>query len=189
MNFDIKIKMKYILSLISLSFILLSGASAATYYTTGTGDWRIDAIWGTTTNGVGALWSTITLVAGDILVIDDDITLNGAPSLEIFVDITINLDAQLSIDKQLKLTTNSTIEFTANGSIIATGGGASSKISFGGVNVWDGQDPDLFGPGTLDKDSNGALPIELLFFSGNSINQIVKLYWATASEENFDYFT
>lgn len=180
--------MKYLLSFIGLWLILLSGANATTYYTTGTGDWRTDAIWGTTTNGVGAFWSTITLLAGDVLVIDDDITLNNAPSLEIIVDISITLDAELSIEKLLKLTSNSTIEFGTNGSLIALGGGASSKRSFGGINVWDGQDPDLFGPGTLDVNSSGALPVELLFFRGRPINNIVELTWATATEENFEYF-
>jgi hypothetical protein len=178
---------------LAVIFVVLSAsisAYATTYYTTGTGDWRTDAIWGTSTSGPGALWSTITLVAGDILVIDDDITLNNAPSLEILVDITIIIDAELSIEKQLKLTSNSSIEFSSNGSVSALGGGASSKIAFGGVSVWDGHDPDISGPGTLDQtSSNGVLPIELIFFNAKAINKKVELTWATASEENFNYFS
>ena len=134
--------MKQFVILMLLVFSVSINTFGTTYYTTGTGDWRTSAIWATTTDGTGALWSTITLVAGDILVIDDDITLDNAPSLEITVDITIIVDAALSIDKQLKLTANSSMEFTANGTVIAIGGGASSKIAFGGVNVWDGHDPD-----------------------------------------------
>jgi len=35
---------------------------------------------------------------------------------------------------------------------------------------------------------NPALPVELLFFTGESLEQHVLLKWATASEENFDFF-
>jgi hypothetical protein len=140
-------------------------ADAATYYTTGIGDWGTDAIWGTDTNGTGATWSSLTLVAGDIIYIDDDITLNNPSGIDISVDVTVVVDAILSIEKILKLTANSVIQVTSNGSVIATGGGNSTKINFGGGQAeWDGGDDDLIGPGILDESSDGALPIELIYF-------------------------
>jgi hypothetical protein len=39
-------------------------------------------------------------------------------------------------------------------------------------------------PGTI-----AALPIDLLYFSGNAVDDGVELTWATAMEENNDYFT
>ena len=161
-------------------------ASSTTYYTTGTGDWT-DNIWSTDTNGVGG--ALPTLVAGDILVIDDDITINVI-KITIVVDVTINLDAELSIEKQLDLTANSIISFTSNGSVVATGGGNSSKIKIGnGPAVWSTGDGPITGPGILDENSsNGVLPIELLFFEAARHEDKTNLTWATASEENFDYF-
>ena len=77
----------------------ISTANAATYYTTGSGDWGTDAIWSTDTNGTGATWGSLTIVAGDIIYIDDDITLNNPGGIDITVDVTIVVDAVLSIEK------------------------------------------------------------------------------------------
>jgi hypothetical protein len=41
---------------------------------------------------------------------------------------------------------------------------------------------------TMDCPSD-PLPIELLFFTAESNNDCIELNWATASEENFDYFS
>ncbi len=43
-------------------------------------------------------------------------------------------------------------------------------------------------PSTLDN-TGGPLPIELIYFSGKTVHKTVELKWATASEENFDYFS
>ena len=40
----------------------------------------------------------------------------------------------------------------------------------------------------MDENSNGALPIELIYFEATKSNERTNLSWATASEENFDYF-
>ncbi|MEQ9298946.1 MAG: T9SS type A sorting domain-containing protein [Cyclobacteriaceae bacterium] len=52
----------------------------------------------------------------------------------------------------------------------------------------DNDDQELFNF-ISDGGGNGVLPVELLFFSGFADNaQSVNLSWATATEENFEYF-
>lgn len=174
-----------------ISAVLLMGINgsinAATYYTTGTGDWD-DDIWSTDTNGTGVAFSSLTLIAGDTIYIDDNITVNNNTSIG--VDVTILLDAELRISKQLSLTSGSLLSVTSNGTVIATGGGSSPKIKFGtGTAQWNGTNGTLVGPGTMDVTTNdGTLPVDLIFFTALTLDKQVHLSWATASEENFDYF-
>src|SRR5690349_14643013 len=82
-----------------IAFLLFSVgyAYSASYYTTGTGNWETNTIWGTTTNGAGSLWSAYSggLVNGDQIYIDDNITLST--NLNIGVNVTIYLSANLYI--------------------------------------------------------------------------------------------
>ncbi len=161
-------------------------ADATTYYTTGVGDWA-DNIWGTNTNGTGSAFPSLS--AGDTVYIDDNITLNSPGGVTISVDVTIIVDAWLDIEKILQLTASSILFVTSNGSVTASGSGSSTKIRFGnGQAQWDSSDPPLIGPGILDENSDGALPIELIYFEATKSNERTNLSWATASEENFDYF-
>lgn len=182
--------MKKILLTSSLLFFVIITSISASYYTKGTGDWETNAIWGTnTTTGAGVMWSTLTLVAGDKIYIDDNITLNTI--LSIGVDVTIYLNSNLTVDGQLTLTTNSTIVFqSSSAKVIGTPPGNSDKIKIGpGNTVWTTSNGTITGPGTLDKNStNGVLPIELLYFKAKIQEDNVILTWASATEMNFNYF-
>ena len=160
---------------------------STTYYTTGAGDFGTSAIWGTDTNGTGGTLGSLTLVSGDTLYIDDDVTIDNNVTID--VDVVIIVDATLSISKRIDLTANSRIEVTDNGSIVPIGGGDSPKIIFGnGQSQWSGSDGDLSGPGFLDENSDGTLPVELVYFKVINESPVVNLNWVTASEENFDRF-
>ena len=63
-----------------------------------------------------------------------------------------------------------------------------------------GNNSDISGTGRVsvggscsDGNSNfcgtGPLPVELLHFTAHNLKKAIQLTWATASEENFDYFT
>lgn len=161
---------------------------AQKYYTTSAGGtWEGSAIWGATTSGAGAMWSTTSLVNDDIIQIDDNTSLDT--DLTIATDVHIILDATLSISKKLRLTANSTIEFTENGSLVGTGPGNSEKVSFGGDFVWSGNDGTVTGPGTMDVNYSGTLPVSLISFDADVNENQVVLSWATASELNNNYFT
>ena len=179
--------MKKVLFLLFFAGVTLTGWSE-TYYTTGPGNFNDDPIWSTNPDDTtGVLWSTITLAAGDTIYIADDITID-APNT-IGVDVVIIFDAIVTLEQKVTLTTNSRIDFTTNGQLIAQGNPESPKIAFGtGPAQWTAGDGNLSGPGYLDVNSNGALPIEVVYFNASVNGFSVNLDWATASEENFDRF-
>lgn len=175
-----------------LVLVLGIEAGAATYYTAASGEISGN-IWSTTTNGTpGALPA---LSSGDIIYIDDNIEITAGNFIAwSTVDITIYLNATISIEDQLLLSATSSIVFqTSNAKVIGIGPGNSEKIKFGnGNDGWSGNDGDLTGPGTLDANYNPAtspLPIELLFFKVKQTDNGHLLEWATASELNFNYFS
>ena len=124
------------------------------------------------------------------------------------VEITNNLDFNLNSDPQDKfLTVEGTLivggnldfdgidmEIDGNGSIDAgsiTGAdGVTCDASDGGTTTC----PDITADtcedgGTNNFCSESVTPVELLFFNAAAENGTVNLKWATASEENFDYFS
>lgn len=170
--------------------VLATSAQATTYYTRASGN-ITGNIWGTTTTGTGG--ALPALVNGDIIVIDDNISITTNFTAWNSATITINLYANINFNGgKLDLATNSIIDFkTSSASITSVGGGSSDKIRFGTGSVWDGSDPDVFGPGIMDKNyvAGGPLPIELLFFKVKQTDYGHTLEWATASELNFNYFS
>ena len=176
--------------LIGFFLLVLSDTKGTTYYTRSTGN-ITGNIWGTTTTGTGG--ALPALVNGDIIVIDDNITITTNFMDWNSVTITINLYANINFNGgKLDLAVNSIIDFkTSSASITSVGGGSSDKIRFGNGSVWNGSDPDVFGPGIMNKDyvPGGPLPIELLFFKAIQSGDKVTVSWATASELNFDYFS
>lgn len=132
---------------------------------------------------------------------------NGSNPLEIIIPVGVTL----TITNDLIMDVNSTPQdkfLTVNGTLSVGG-----TLDFGDINLEiDGTGSidatTIIGatnttceasgtcPGfTVDTCAEGSglctetvLPIELLFFSGNEDNESISLSWATASEENFDYF-
>jgi hypothetical protein len=178
------------LVLIVASLAIVGKTAATTYYTRASGN-ITGNIWGTTTTGTGG--ALPALVAGDIIVIDDNVTITTNFTAWSSVTITINLYANINFNGgKLDLATNSIIDFkTSAATITSVGGGSSDKIRFGNGSVWDGGDPDISGPGIMNKDyvPGGPLPIELIFFKVKQIGASHLLEWATASELNFDFFS
>ena len=161
---------------------------AATYYTTASGNWT-DAIWGTTTTGVGGVLPVLN--DGDVIYIDDDITISTNISTD--ADITVIIDAALTISGQLRVGASSTFQFpSAAGRLIDAGSGNSAKIVIGpGGAEWSGGDDDLTGPGSFDDNwtcCTLVLPVKLIDFTVDVDQQKVSLKWVTIMEENFREF-
>jgi hypothetical protein len=181
----------------SFLFILIISSNrtlATTYYTVSTGDIATGAIWSTvsTTSTPGALFSSLPAPAnGDILYIDDNLDITTNWTALGSVNVTIYLNSTLTFNGgKIALGVNSSIIFqSSSAKAVSIGPGNSDKISIGpGPAQWDGNDPNLTGPGTLDKNSNGALPIELLYFKASKGVNKIALSWGTSSEKNLDYF-
>ena len=171
----------------STAFIEVTGA---TYYTVASGAINGD-IWSSTINGTpGPLPN---LANGDIIYIDDNISITTNFQAWQNINLTIYLNSAITISGQWWLQQNTQIMFqSSSAKVIAAGGGNSDKIKFGNSNTWSGNDGDLTGPGTLDKNYNPAtspLPIKLIFCKVNRIGTSLVLQWATATELNFDHFS
>ncbi|HEX6226336.1 MAG TPA: hypothetical protein VFZ52_18080, partial [Chryseolinea sp.] len=157
--------MRILVITLGLVTMVLTEVRGATYYTAASGDISGN-IWSTSTNGTpGPL---PTLVAGDVINIDDNITITTNFKAWQNVNLTINLTSTINISGEWWLTTNSVVNFiTSSAKVIALGGGNSDKIKFGNSNTWSGNDGNLTGPGTLDKNfdpDTSPLPITLISF-------------------------
>lgn len=112
-----------------------------------------------------------SVVQDKFLTVDGDLIVGGTLD---FGDIDLEIDGTGSIDA-------STI----------TGDGATTCSSSGGGTgtcptiTADTCDPSS---GGLCAESGTVMPVELIFFTGVEAENGVLLNWATASEENFDYF-
>lgn len=112
------------------------------------------------------------------LIIHGDINMGNLASLDIQGDVTIDgtfnagNDANVNVDGTLDVGEDINV---GNGSVLT----GSGTVTFGGDCNDNG--------GTFCE--SGPLPIELLFFKAEVINNQVRLNWATASEENFDFFS
>jgi hypothetical protein len=185
------VKMKIFSGFILMTFGFLANVDAATWYTAFSGGDISGNIWATTTNGMPGPISP-ALVSGDILYIDDNTRSDGNFNTWSSLNITIYLNATLTFGSggQLDLGDASRIIFqSSSAKIVAEGGGSSNKINFGGgTSEWTGQNGTLTGPGSLDTNSDGALPVELTSFKVFTQDSDVVLNWSTASQLNFDYF-
>jgi hypothetical protein len=181
------------LMLLFVLVVFAINASATDYYTAASG--QISAsIWATTTGGTPVALPTLN--NGDRIFIDDNISITSGTNFSAWSNknITIYLNATVTVADQWLLSATTSIIFqSSSAKVIGTGPGNSEKIKFGnGNNGWSGDDGNLTGPGTLDASfdkNNSPLPIELLFFKVKQTNDSHLLEWATASELNFDYFS
>ncbi|MGC3944791.1 MAG: T9SS type A sorting domain-containing protein [Chryseolinea sp.] len=184
-----RINLSRAFALIVTSLAIAGNTYATVYYTRAAGN-ITGNIWGTSTSGTGT--ALPTLVNGDILVIDDNVTITSNVSWS--ATITINLYATMAFTTgKLDLADNSIIDFkNSSAKVTSSGGGSSDKIRFGnGQAQWDGSDGTVTGPGVMDKNyvGGGPLPIELIFFKARQTGSTHLLEWATASELNFDFFS
>ncbi len=115
------------------------------------------------------------VVHGDVTIIDNgDLSVSGTGTL----DVKGNFNGGLNTD----ISTAGSATINIDGDLILDGPGSSisgpdNSITIGGTCTLNG--------GLCPV---GPLPIELLFFAGKETNSNVVLDWATASEQNFDYF-
>jgi hypothetical protein len=181
-------------------------AKATTYYSVADGNWT-GAIWSlecsTCTGTAGTL---PTLVAGDIIVIDDQVIIASGPQTIVpTVTIIIRTDnspntstnpAKLIFTSGGKLILasanskvvleNTTGNAANNPQIDGSGSGGSNLIEVGGVEYWRASQGDVIGVGTLQP--NGTLPITLISFSATKTEKGIQLDWITAMEKSFNYF-
>ena len=165
--------------------------------------------WSTNSSWVGGVAPTGSIPTnGSVIVIPQGtvVLLNGpiAISQNIIIQAYGVIDMSNSGSK-ITLSSGSTIQVAATGDIITTGSNSNQlRIGSGqikGSDIDAMQSPNQITETTLNDPLNAGcaetgtcnddpLPIELLFFRGqaNANQNLIKLLWATATEENFEYF-
>lgn len=146
------------------------------------------------------------------------LTITNAQSGTMDVQDVLEIEngGMLVIQKDLNFKNNSKVDIDEGGTILVAGDfenyNNSDKIKIDGKlevggNFKNGKHTKIQGNGKIaiagSCDNNGeifgvdntctgiknlTLPVELLFFEAKVVGNAVQLYWATASEENFDYF-
>lgn len=167
--------------------------SATITATASGGDWTNGASW---VGGVVPVSGVddVVIPSGSTIEITGTVNFNG--TIDVFGDLSIGVffgaDGFLVMDdtSSLNINTGATI-------FISTIAGGSSTLTIG-ANTYTNYFLFLAeiiiyiaGGGTLPMsvtESGVVTPIELLFFDAKTVDIKIALTWATASEENFDYF-
>ena len=201
---QIDLFMKRYLLLLALMISLTLSVRATTYYSVANGNWT-GAIW-SSAGSTGAGSTLPTLVAGDIIVIDDQVTISsGTLTITPTVTVVVRTDVSpatstnpakliftsggklaLSSSSSTVVLENLTGNAANNPQLDGTGSGGSNQISVGGVEYWRASDGDVIGVGTLQPD--GTLPITLISFVATEAGNSIELKWVTAMEKNFSHF-
>jgi len=129
------------------------------------------------------------IIYGD-LVVNNTLTLNITGTFIVYGNVILNNNADivvsgsgtLTVDGSLTGGTNTNITTSGLGTIAVTG---DIAIATGTI---DGEPGSIAVGGTCAECTLLVLPIELLYFSATENDNTVLLNWATATEENFDYF-
>ncbi|HYI77481.1 MAG TPA: hypothetical protein VEW65_07650, partial [Chryseolinea sp.] len=195
--------MKSSLIVMLLIFGFAISARATTYYSVNDGNWS-GAIWSCSTCLPAIVLPTI--VAGDIIVIDNQVTISPgtvtiAPTVTLIVRTDFSPNTSTTPAKLIFTNGGKLVLGSASSSVVlenvtgiaannpevdGTGNGGSNLISIGGIEYWRTSMPDIKGTGTLQP--GGTLPITLISFVATDIENYIQLKWVTAMERNFSHF-
>lgn len=121
-------------------------------------------------------------------------------------NLIVKNGAELELIGQLNMgtnesTCNSNLTVEQGGLVSADSNGQNERLRLCGTVVLTGQQSGNIapaqsippggyeGPATFTRTGMGTLPVELLFFEGKMNGNGIYLKWATAYEDNFDFFT
>jgi hypothetical protein len=159
-------------------FVLLSDAvTAATITAVANGNWSSNSTWS----------CNCQPTSSDNIVIPAGITVTSTGPVILFLGpvITITISGTLVLN-------NGSLQVDASDVITVKPGGKISGTGLTGGQVYSGVIPifiangsSINGPSTI---TSGSLPITLLFFNGQVQGEVVSLTWASATEENLDYY-
>lgn len=165
------------------------------------GYWQYSSTW-SCSGGVGpypdGVWR-----GGTHIVIDFDVTIENRNPKTIDLSssnintLLIKANRKLIFENNTKLILpqDAKVVLEDGAQIVGPGNNSNTLIEIGNNEIWGKCDGcstgTLTGPGTMDENSTPSqpLPIELLYFKGETSKVGVTLDWATASENNFDYFS
>ena len=113
-------------------------------------------------------------------------TIEGSSGSLVFSNVSGNFDELIMASGSVII-----IEDTSNSNALASTppAGGQIRITIGVTEIRGIDFNDIIVGGGADETWPAPLPIELIYFSATTKNKKVELSWATASEENFNYFS
>lgn len=183
-----------------ITFIIQASTFAATYTAVTSGYWANTNTWDL--SGTPTMNDNIIIPVGDTVFVDNPVGQPydmGSAQIEIYGVLDLLITGSISLDS------NGVIYIVDPGQIISDPNSMSNAatISINGEDKWKGQDGTVTGDRAITNASDpinspnfqttippGALlPIDLMYFRAELIDASkVLLKWATATEENNDYF-
>ncbi len=170
-------------------FMLLAFHSQATRITAkpGGGNWNANNTWDL--GRQPTCGDTVIIPAGVTVHVAANVTLDGngcAP-------VTIQVSGRITFanGRKIRLSGGGCMQIALNGQIVPSGngGGNSELIEINGQDWWQAADGTLTGSvGGISLGCGVALPVELVNFSIEYINDMAELSFSTASERDLDYF-
>jgi hypothetical protein len=182
---QIKNTVKTVLALLGLVFSFFV-SQAQECLSLGTSTWGDTANW--SCDGVNRLptcGDTVKIQTGDTVTVDNQYNLLGCGPAMI-VDVTGTL--QFTTGNKLDLPCGSIFSIQKGGVVrkSTAGGGNSTLISICGSNIWTAGMGELNTPQSFGGE---ILPVELIGFEGELIDQNAHLTWSTATEQKSDYYS
>ncbi|MES2589083.1 MAG: T9SS type A sorting domain-containing protein [Bacteroidota bacterium] len=175
------------IALIALFFFSFKTNAAIITAITNNGAWNSPDTWDR--GSIPQCGDTIEIPVGLGITITQTVDLDD-PTDPLCGKIQLNIAGTLKFSngKKLNLGVGSCVNILAGGLIAPSknGGGASERIMVGGVEEWRAGDGMLNGVAQLG--CAVILPIELIDFSFQNIDDQVLIQWTTASERDNDYF-
>lgn len=170
-------------------FILIAFNSKATIITAnvGGGNWNAAGTW-----NLGRVPA-----CGDTIVIPENVTVHIPANVDLdaagCAPVTIQSAGSITFSsgKKLRLSAGGCMQISLTGQVVPSGagGGSSELIEINGQDWWQASDGVL--NGTAEGVNLGCgvmLPVELVSYSVEYINDIAELSFVTASERDLDYF-
>jgi hypothetical protein len=142
-----------------------------------------------------------TLIIWKSLKADKDLVLETAGNMAVIADTDLKMNSEIKIDNQGTLVLNNDITIKKAYKIEGENGGMmysfGKKVSFDGKTTPEYKKIGYSTDHALLKGNNevfytqlfgATLPVDLVYFRAEN-KENIELTWATASEENFDYFS
>jgi hypothetical protein len=172
-----------------LVFILIAFNSKATIITANAlgGNWNAPGTWNL--GRVPACGDTIVIPPGVTVHIPANVDLDAADCAPVTIQAAGIIT--FSSGKKLRLSAGGCLQISLTGQVVpsAVGGGGSELIEISGQDWWQASDGVLTGTATgVNLGCGVMLPVELVNYSVEYINDMAELSFVTASERDLDYF-
>jgi len=181
----------FTLFVLFLFVTIFSFESSATVKTALGGNWNAPGTWSPA--GVPSCGDTIIIPAGISVHIPANVNLNNAAD-PLCAQTYISVEGELTFSsgRKLRLAAGGCVMIEVGGTLVpsAVGGGSSEVVEVDHVDWWKAADGVLTGagPSGTPLGCGMALPVELIDFSLEYINDGVDIFFTTASERDADKY-